>query len=148
MELTYKKVSIVDIPTLLMIEKSIEVSKTYSAMLEENEWIKAIKDGPVYIIEKNKKVVGNVMYEMKSSDHAYISGIVILPEFQGQGLARKTMSFLLKEIGSVKRIDLVTHPDNTKAINLYESLGFKIESREEDYFGDGEPRVVMVLIKN
>ncbi|MDB5260546.1 MAG: acetyltransferase [Candidatus Nomurabacteria bacterium] len=143
MELKYKKAIIEDIPTLISIEQSIVGSKTYSAMLEESEWIKAINDGPVYIIEKDSKIAGDVMYEMKSPDHAYISGILILPEFQRQGIARQAMDYILKEIGEVKRIDLVTHPDNFKAISLYESLGFKIESRKEDYFGDGEPRVVM-----
>jgi ribosomal-protein-alanine N-acetyltransferase len=63
-------------------------------------------------------------------------------------LARKAMIHVLNEIELVKRIDLVTHPDNTKAINLYESLGFKIESTIENYFGDGEPRIVMVLSRN
>jgi ribosomal-protein-alanine N-acetyltransferase len=51
--------------------------------------------------------------------------------------------FLLEEAKGCARIDLVTHPDNAAAIALYGSLGFALESRKEDYFGDGEPRVVM-----
>jgi ribosomal protein S18 acetylase RimI-like enzyme len=37
----------------------------------------------------------------------------------------------------------VTHPENAGALRLYMSLGFKVESRIEDCFGDGEPRLVM-----
>ena len=56
------------------------------------------------------------------------------------------MTFVLEEFRDVKRIDLVTHPDNIKAIALYQSLGFAIESRKENYYGDGEPRIVMARI--
>jgi hypothetical protein len=48
-EVIYKKASLLDIPTLISVEKSIVDSKTYSAMLEENEWFKAIEYGLVYI---------------------------------------------------------------------------------------------------
>ena len=148
MELKYKKATIKDIPILLTIENTVIGLKTYSTMLEESEWIEAISNGPVYLIEKDEKVVGDMSYEIKSADTAYISGLLILPEFQGQGIAKKAMKFMLNEIRKFKRIDLVTHPDNFKAIKLYESLGFNIESRKENHFGDGEPRVVMTLLQN
>lgn len=54
MELTYKKATAKDISILLEIEKSIVGSKTYSAMLEESEWVEAINAGPIYIIEKKR----------------------------------------------------------------------------------------------
>lgn len=146
MNLTYKKATTKDIPTLLEIENSVIGSKTYSTMLEESEWLEAMNDGPVYIIERDGKVAGDMSYEIKSEDTAYISGLLILPEFQGQGIAKESMRFMLKEMGYKKRVDLVTHPDNFKGIKLYESLGFSIESRKENYFGDGEPRVIMAFI--
>lgn len=148
MELVYKKANIEDIPTLIQIENNFQGSHTYSPMLESSEWTQAIQDGPVYIIFCGNTIIGNVMYELKSPEHAYISGLVIMPEFQGQGFARKAMKYILEEIGNVKRIDLVTHPDNLKAVKLYQSFGFSIESRKENYFGDGEPRVVMSLLRN
>jgi len=45
-----------------------------------------------------------------------------------------------------KRIELVTHPDNP-ALKLYESLGFTVESRKENYWGDGEPRLVLAIVR-
>jgi ribosomal protein S18 acetylase RimI-like enzyme len=148
MSVSYRKAEHEDITTLIDIEKTAAKLKTYSPMLEEAEWVEAMNVGAVYIIEKDGEVAGSLMYEIKTNEHVYISGIVILPIFQGQGIARESMNYILKEIGDRARIDLVTHPDNVKAIQLYESLGFKIESRKENYFGDGEPRVVMVLVKN
>jgi ribosomal protein S18 acetylase RimI-like enzyme len=37
----------------------------------------------------------------------------------------------------------VAHPENEIALGLYMSLGFEIESRQENFFGDGEPRLVL-----
>jgi ribosomal protein S18 acetylase RimI-like enzyme len=53
---------------------------------------------------------------------------------------------LLKELKIFKRLDLVVHPDNIGAIKLYNSLGFETESLKENYFGDGEPRLIMIKI--
>jgi ribosomal protein S18 acetylase RimI-like enzyme len=148
MNLTYEKASAKDIAILVDIEKGIIGSgMTYSTIQEVDEWVlEAIKAGPVYIIKKDQTVVGNVAYEIKSPTHACITSITVLPEFQRQGIAREVMEHILNEIGNVERIDLVTHPDNFKAINLYKSLGFTIESKKENYYGDGEPRVVMSLL--
>ena len=97
----------------------------------------------VYFIKINNETVGSISYEWKNQNHAYIAGLTIIPEFQGRGLAREAMVKILAEIGEIQRIDLVTHPENAKAIKLYQSLGFKIESQKENYYGDGEPRVIM-----
>jgi len=101
----------------------------------------------VYLIEKNGEVVGNVSYERKSPDRVYISGLVVGSRFQGQGIGQAAMVKILEELKGTKRIELATHPDNKAAIALYESLGFVIESRKENYFGDGEPRLIMSLEK-
>ena len=141
-----KKATVEDIPILLEIERSVSGSKIYSPMLDESEWREELTKGVVYLIEKDSKVVGSLSYEKKGDDHVYISGLVIVPEFQGQGIGREVLTVLLKQFENVKRVDLVTHPDNTVALTLYESLGFVVESRKEDYYGDGEPR--LVLVKN
>lgn len=54
------------------------------------------------------------------------------------------MSILLKKMSEYPRIELVAHPHNSPAILLYLSLGFIIESWENNYFDDGEPRLIMV----
>lgn len=92
--------------------------------------------------------MGDVAYQMKNENHAYISGLAVAKEFQGQGIAKQAMQIILEKLKNVELIDLVTHPENTKAIKLYESLGFKqVGEPMEDYFGDGEPRIRMILEK-
>ncbi|MDP3764014.1 MAG: GNAT family N-acetyltransferase [bacterium] len=147
MAINLKKAELDNIPKLLEIEKSVAETKIYSAMLSENEWQHEIQNNTVYIIEKDSEAVGSVSYENKGENHVYISGLVIDPRFQNQGIARQVMDLVLEEHKDIKRIDLVTHPDNHPALKLYQSLGFIIESRQENYFGDGEPRLVLVLEK-
>lgn len=145
--ITLKQATTKDIPTLIEIEDSVSGSKLYSPMLTEKDWLEALSHNSTYFIDRDGKIVGEVSYEMKAIGHAYIDGLVTIPKFQSQGIAREAMKLVLDKLQDVLLIDLVTHPENEKAIKLYESLGFKIESRLENYFGDGEPRVRMVLRK-
>lgn len=139
-----KQASANDIPVLIGLEQSAAHMHTYSPVLTENEWKEEFQNNKVYLIEKDNSVVGNISYERKKSDHAYISGLVVLPAFQSQGIAREALMKVLEELKDIKRIDLVTHPDNHVALRLYQSLGFTIESRQENYWGEGDPRLVLV----
>jgi len=143
-----KSATMADLPILLQLEQSVAGTNIYSPMLEESEWKEELQKNHVHLIQGNKQIVGSISYEIKNSDHIYISGLVINPEFQGKGFGKKALLSLLEKFKDVSRIDLVTHPDNTKAVNLYKSLGFVEESRQENYYGDDEPRLVLTLEKN
>jgi ribosomal protein S18 acetylase RimI-like enzyme len=132
-----------DIPIFLKIEKSLGNLRTYSNMTDENEARDEFRKNIVHLIQINNEIVGSVEYEIKNPEHAYLSGLVINPKFQGQGIGREALRQILEKLKSFKRIDLVTHPDNISALKLYKSFGFVIESKTENYFGDGEPRVML-----
>ena len=144
--ISLKKATIADIPALLELEKSVAGTKIYSPTLTKNEWKEELQKSEVYLIENNSIVAGSLLYEKKDNENFYIGGLVVNPRFQGQGIAREAMMIVLGKFKNVKRIYLVTHPDNTKAIALYKSLGFVAESRRENYYSDGEPRLVMARI--
>lgn len=143
-----KRATIEDIDTYIALEKSLGKNKLYSAYTDKDEALEELKKATVYFITKDGEAVGHVAYEMKEDSHAYLSSILIKPEYQGQGLARQAMGKILEELKNVKLIDLVTHPENVRSISLCESFGFKKTERYENYFGDGEPRIKMVLDKS
>lgn len=147
MSINLRKATPADIPILLDIEQSVAGTKLYSPMLDKGEWEEELKKGVVYIIEENALPVGNTSYEKRFDGSVHISGLVVSSQFQGRGIARAVLTRVLEEVENAKRIDLVTHPDNVPALKLYQSFGFVIESRKENYFGDGEPRLVLVLQK-
>ncbi len=147
MPIDLKRAAKEDISSLIDVEKSIGVTPLYSALLTYEEWEEELKNGIVYFIVYENTIVGSISYQKKENDHAYISGLVVDPLFQGRGIARAALAKLLEMLEDFKRIDLVTHPNNKVALSLYNSFGFTLESRKENYFGDGEPRVVLVLTK-
>lgn len=70
-------------------------------------------------------------------------GIGILDKFQGKGLSKKLMRFLIDEAcqNGCDGIELTTLPDNHIAFSLYESMGFGYYADVENVDGNG--RVVM-----
>lgn len=96
------------------------------------------------MIKKDNISIGLISYEELSADKAHIDGLVINEDHRGNGFSKKAMLILLEKLSTYSRIELVTHPHNNKAICLYLSLGFFIESWLDNYFGDGEPRLMLV----
>ncbi len=143
---TLQEASEADMEVLIDIEKSVEKTKVYSPMLSEKAWKEELAECQVYLITYGDTMVGSLAYEEKTPDHIYISGIIVRPEFQGKGIATNAMKQVLAKYSDAARIDLVTHPEN-RALKLYQSLGFVVEGREENYFGDGEPRLVLALTR-
>lgn len=147
LSLTFKKATQEDVEDFLVLESTAIKNKTYSGILDKDEALQEFAENEVYLIYKDNKIVGSTEFQIKSPEHAYLAGLVIHPDFQGQGIGREAALFRLEKLKDVKRIDLVTHPENFKIIDLYKSLGFSVEKRIENYFGDGEPRLMLVLEK-
>jgi ribosomal protein S18 acetylase RimI-like enzyme len=79
--------------------------------------------------------------------HAYKSGLkvfnhiftdltlVVHPAHQGKKIGRTIFTIFLEEIArnrtDIGRVELITRESNVKAIQLYQSLGFRIEGRME-----------------
>lgn len=137
------RATIQDVQKLLEIEKTTIGLKLYSGYFNEKEVEEYVKNSIVYLIKNNDDIIGSISYDVVDSNHADLSGLVIKPEFQKQGMARKAIELLFKELKDYKELSLCVHPDN-HARKLYESFGFKVESRKENYFGDGEPRLIMI----
>lgn len=144
-EITFQKVSLDDIQTFLDLEKKVSHLQIYSGITDEGEAREEIEDNEVYFIKKDNRIVGSTAYQTINKDEAYFSGLVIDPSFQGQGIARAAIEFRLNTLKDKKRLWLVTHPHNSKVIRLYLSYGFFIEAWKDNYYGDGEPRLVLAL---
>ena len=100
-----------------------------------------------YMIKTGDKIVGQIQYEKQKDNTIYLNVMAIDPDFQGRGLGTEAMKQFLAKVSGASKVWLVTHPEN-RAVKLYESFGFKITERKENYFGNGTPRVVMVLDKS
>lgn len=138
-----------DIPAILEVERGLVGTRIYSGLTGAEDAKKELSENTYYLVKRDGKVVGDISYKIQGEDHAYINGLAVAKEFQRQGIARQAMQMLLEKLKDIKIIELVTHPENEKAINLYKSLGFKQEGEAmENFFDDGEPRIKMILEKH
>ncbi|MFA5876757.1 MAG: N-acetyltransferase [Candidatus Paceibacterota bacterium] len=135
-----------DIDEYIVIGKKVQ-SKAFSTFTDPQALAIHIKKGQTYSIRSKGRIAGFISCEDTNKKEMYLSNFAIDPQFQGQGIAREAVEGILSnvEIGSV--VWLVTHPENIKALNLYKSFGFKVGELKENYFGDGEPRIVMTLLR-
>jgi|CXWL01.1.fsa_nt_gi ribosomal protein S18 acetylase RimI-like enzyme len=145
LNLTFKKATEADVDAFLKLQGIIRKAKTFSGIFDKAEALREFAETDVYLIYKDGTLVGSTELKMKGPDEAYLAGLVIHPDYEGQGIAREAALFRLNQVKDVSRVYLVTHPENEKIINLYQSLGFTIGERLENHFGDGEPRIVMTL---
>lgn len=145
MKLSYKKVGENDWETTSKIEQAVSDGKTFKAFTSEAEARDYLRKSNVYLVMLGDKPIGTVSYEPKSPNHAYIDAMTILPRYQGRGYAAEALEWLLDQLKGIKTIDLITHPHNTKAICIYLKHGFIITGWKDNYFGDGEPRLELIL---
>ena len=88
----------------------------------------------------NGRVVGNAGLHAISDNprqkHVCSLGISITSAYQGRGVGRTLMNACLDfadHWANYSRVALTVHADNTRAIKLYESLGFQHEGRLRDF---------------
>ena len=109
-------------------------NKTVDALLERSEAEKDLMLGLFYEDE-----IVAYLFLWYFDRPIPLLGIGILDEFQGEGLSKKTMQFLIdaaREKGC-DGIELTTLPENHVAYSLYESMGFRHYADVENIAGNG-----------
>lgn len=88
-----------------------------------------------HIIKADERHIGSI--DVKESEtNIFISGLYILPSYQSKGIGSSIIKDLIKEAErKTKRLELEVLRVNTKALKLYERLGFtKTEGDKTKYF--------------
>ncbi|WP_050919896.1 GNAT family N-acetyltransferase [Vibrio campbellii] len=100
------------------------------------------------IAKEEDQITGYVL--MATSDERnthWIFSLAVDSQHRGKGIARLLVQAVLTKASAGSVVKLTVDPNNVPACKLYTSLGFKVLEREEDYFGDGEARLVMALAR-
>jgi [ribosomal protein S18]-alanine N-acetyltransferase len=142
--LSFRRATPEDADAYMELERTVLGDKKYSRSADKNEVLQEFSENEVYLVRKGEQLVGSVEFQMKDPDTAYISGLIVHPDFQGTRVAYEAVQLLMERLQGVKRIELVTHPENRKILSMSEKMGFKVVQRLENHFGDGEPRVLLV----
>ncbi|MFA5155577.1 MAG: N-acetyltransferase [Patescibacteria group bacterium] len=135
--------TIADLKVILALEKGAD-SKMYSARLKESEVRYSLQREHVFLVKLRSLTIGLAVYRVAKNQTVTINGLIIAPKYQGRGFARQAMILMLRKIRSYSRIEMMVHPHNVRALSLYLSLGFMIDSWHKNHFGDGEPRLLLI----
>lgn len=136
----------VDLKDIIALENKVK-SRTYVPLGNEQQLLGIMAKGPIYIIKQGKELAGIIAYYQKEDGSMYICALATDPKYRGQHLGRQALIKVLEELNESPKIWLITHPDNP-GVKLYESLNFKITGRKENYFGDGEPRIILTRARS
>lgn len=134
-----------DLEIYIDLERKVANARIYGPALEKEKALNEIRKNAIYFLKQGDAVVAMAGYQRRPDGSVTINNVNVAPNYQRRGIARAAMKFFLEKHKDAKRIDLVTHPENENALKLYQSLGFEVESRNENHFGDGEPRLVLAL---
>jgi ribosomal-protein-alanine N-acetyltransferase len=74
-----------------------------------------------------------------------INNIAVLPDYQGQGIAKALLAKLDRFDGMLM---LEVRESNTAARNLYETLGFEVYHRRKDYYPNPREDAIMMRKDN
>ncbi len=132
----------------ITIEKKPPLAKTRGFLKE------VIKKGyPQLVAMDGDKLAGwcDIIPGSKpTTKHVGNMGVILLPEYRGQGLGEKLIKATIKvaKKKGVKRVELGVVSDNRNAISLYLKLGFEVEGlKKKDLLLDGEYKDCIMMAK-
>ena len=154
-EMLQKYISTVCGETRFLLCESDEIGITKE---EEFEFIKRHNESPdemLIIGFIDGEHVGNCSFEKVSGSRRYKHrvgiGIALYQRFTSLGLGRLMLTALLEEIKSqgYEQVELAVKANNTRAIHLYESLGFVEYGRlpNADKYDDGTYDADILMVK-
>lgn len=95
----------------------------------------SLQQGIILVAKLDTTVIGSIhAYRLAPRCFSHVLGeltVAVHPEYQGRGVGRalfsKFLSIVEQEWPSIVRVELMVRESNTKAIALYQSLGFQKE---------------------
>jgi ribosomal protein S18 acetylase RimI-like enzyme len=101
--------------------------------LQKSEcWLGYLDDKPICYFASQQDEDGRV--ELRT--------LGLLPDYQGKGIGDTILEKFLSEVRG-KPTHLIVHPRNISAIILYLKKGWIVNGYETDFYGDGQPRILL-----
>lgn len=126
-----RKMHKTDLPQLIIIEEM-----SHAVPWSEDAFFHCFRAGyPGWVLEKDKKMIGFIIVTLQVEE-CHILNITVDRRFQRQGYGHQLLTFALAEAqkqGAVIAYLEVRH-SNTRAIKLYEKMGFVQIGIRKDYY--------------
>lgn len=139
----FRRADAADVALIAAFEIEVADGKLYGRPLERDAVLSEIAANQYHLLLLGDRLVATGALRLQDDGSAYLSNIAVLPSLRRQGLGRAMMNHLLGSCGGASSLTLAVHPDNEPAIALYRSLMFSPTIVRDNFFGDGEPRLMM-----
>lgn len=126
----------------ISVNNSAELASFINTLGEEQESFRYYRHRDLEVL-RNHLFTCLLMHEGSSVGYGHLDledeivwlGIVIKKEYQGKGLAKEIIRALISKAveKKIENIHLSVDNDNKRAIKLYESFGFEVVSKKDDY---------------
>jgi len=146
----YRTANSDDIPRIVKLYQAVAEKEGGIARLAHEISLAYVQNFVTQSLSSGLIIVGehpDTPDELVAEIHAYRPGIDVFnhvlsdltlavhPDFQGKKIGRTLFTIFLEEIAKnrsdIGRVELISRESNTRAITLYQSLGFQIEGRLE-----------------
>jgi len=151
-KLSYRKAALADLAWLVETEQQCFGEVDAFSRRTIRYMIKNPHDSIILdVLEQDQKPVGYAVYiTRRNSKLIRFYSLCLLPAYRGQGLLKPYLQERLKGFAErYKRIGLEVRVSNLNALQLYRTLGFKIEKTLPQYYpseGNGEDGYRMEVI--
>ncbi|HAS6046587.1 TPA: GNAT family N-acetyltransferase [Vibrio vulnificus] len=146
MSLSFSNIQRSQLPDIEAMEKQLFAQHGYPAFFLRQAY-DCWRSG-FMVAECEHQIAGYVLIVPKADkcNEAWMLSLAVSPAYQGRGIAKQLVKYALARQSHYQKIYLTVAPDNLPARAIYQSCGFEILTEEENYFDDGESRLVMCRI--
>lgn len=102
----------------------------------------------IMMAEGDGQIMGFTLFDVSVADSfAHLLKIVVSPNVRGLGIGKNLLNESVSVLSGrgIKSFFLEVEEYNTVAINLYESLGFKIIHQKKQFYSSGANALIMTL---
>ena len=137
--------SINDIEDIYRIDKEIYSEGCYPRFVIR-QFFDCFGDNIKIAVDNHKTIGFSINGIANNSNEGWILSIGVSEKYRKSGVGTKLLSESINEFikKGVEIVKLTVHPENS-AIKIYEKSGFKREKNYDDYYGNKQNRVLMIL---
>lgn len=126
-----------DLSTLLALQSVL--SEPNSTLLE----LGVTGTATVLVSAVDEKPVGYLL-AFDDGDRAYIAELAVAPDHRREGRATELIETYVDQLttADIRELSLTVDPENQAAITLYETVGFDVAGREDEFYENGDALVL------
>lgn len=135
-----------DLDRILELEHAL-----FSAPWNKEQFLDELINNPfaLYYVDEEDGLIRGYVGMWDNGDIAQITTLGVDQTYQNQGIGKKLMHYMIELCVShqIENLTLEVRVSNVKAIHLYQSLGFTIQTVRKQYYSDNHEDAYLMLKK-